>query len=121
MTATMPATGVDRFVAQLALHGLKPQQHGGLIVYTVTPLNGVAAGRDVETGVEISELAGWPMTGPHWIHVPNALTIPGGSQQASEHAQWSKYSRPHPGRLDASSAPERAWVAHVRALLGTAA
>jgi hypothetical protein len=120
MMTEAPPVGVDRFIADLALQGIEAAARGGLVVYSIAPLAGAAAGVAVETGVEIAELAGWPITPPHWIHVPKALTIPGGGQQASELDGWSRYSRPHPERLDAASAPGRLWIAHVRGLLGTA-
>ena len=35
-------------------------------------------------------------------------------------AGWCRYSRPHPGRIDAAPNPAQAWVAHVREFLGHA-
>lgn len=114
-----PATGMDAFVAGLVAQGIETARQGNLVVYRVEPLVGARAGRSVETGVEASELSGWPTTPPHWIHVPTDLNIPGG--QASVLAGWCQYSRPHPGRIDASPNPAREWVAHVREFLGHAA
>lgn len=119
----MGAEGAGRegFRAGLDQLGIPIEERGPLIVYRLVPLSGSSSSTEVETGVEMAELDGWPTAPPHWIHVPNELQIPGGSQQASALAGWSRYSRPHPGRLDAARAPAREWIAHVRALLGTAA
>jgi hypothetical protein len=115
----MGPTGLDAFVAGLAAHGVTSGRSGGLVVYSVEPVVGAKAGHPVETGVAAAELGGWPTTPPHWIHVPNELNVPGA--QPSEVPGWSRYSRPHPGRLDASPAPTREWIAHVREFLGHAA
>jgi hypothetical protein len=120
MILEAPSVGAAGFIAGLAAQNISCEELGGLVVYRVVPLDGASAGVEVETGVEAAELAGWSRTPPHWIHVPDSLTIPGGSQNASERSGWSRYSRPHPGRLDAASNPAREWVAHVRWLLGTA-
>jgi hypothetical protein len=113
-------SGVDAFVSSIADQGIPIAHRGNLIVYRIVPFTGAAAMREVETGVEIGDVAGWPLTPPHWIHVPNGFQFPGGSQQPSVQDGWSRYSRPHPNRLDSSPVPGREWIAHVRAFLGTA-
>ena len=118
-TVSAPATGLDAFVVGLDALGIETVRQGSLVVYRVEPLLGAQGGKPVETGVEASELSGWPTTPPHWIHVPTDLNIPGG--QASVLAGWCRYSRPHPGRIDAAPNPAQAWVAHVREFLGHAA
>lgn len=119
MTATpVTATGMAGFMAGLASQGIAAQQNGGLVVYTVEPLVGMYAGKAVQTAVAVSELEGWPLTPPHFVHLPNEVKLDG--PQASDVAGWSKYSRPHRGRLDASAHPTRDWVAHIRELLGRA-
>lgn len=111
-------TGLSAFVAGLAAQCIETETRGPLIVYRLEPLAGARAGQLVETGVAVGDLSGWPMTPPHWIHVPNDMNIPSG--QGSELPGWSRYSRPHPGRLDAAPNPAQAWVAHVREFLGHA-
>jgi hypothetical protein len=111
-------TGVEGFIAGLQAQGIPVERRGGLIIYRLEPFTGAAAGREVETAVAADEATGWPTAPPHWLHAPDELCLPGG--QSSEQAGWSRYSRPHPGRLDASLAPSREWTAHVRAFLGTA-
>lgn len=118
-TVIAPSAGLDAFVAGLVAQGIESVRHGGLVVYRVEPLGGSRAGTPVETGVEASELSGWPTTPPHWIHVPTNLNIP--ASQPSVLVGWCRYSRPHPGRIDAAPNPAHAWVAHVREFLGHAA
>jgi hypothetical protein len=111
-----PSTGLDAFVAGLDAQGIETTRHGDLVVYRLEPLVGARAGTPLDTGVEVSELSGWPTTPPHWIHVPTDLNIPG--SQPSVLPGWGRYSRPHPGRIDAVPNPVQAWVAHVREFLG---
>jgi hypothetical protein len=119
VTDTAPAdTALAAFVGGLAAQGIVTERRGPLVVYLVEPLSGGHAGHPVETGVAVDELSGWPTAPPHWIHVPNELKLDGG--QNSDLAGWSRYSRPHPGRLDAAPNPAQAWVAHVREVLGQA-
>jgi hypothetical protein len=118
-TVSTPAIGLDAFVAGLDAQGIGAARRENLVVYSLEPVAGARAGTPVETGVEASELSGWPTTPPHWIHVPTDLNIPG--SQASVLAGWCRYSRPHPGRIDAAPNPAQAWVAHVREFLGHAA
>ena len=120
MTIEAPPIGLDAFVAGLARQGIASERSEGLLVYRVVPVEGAYAGTEVETGIELAELDGWPRTPPHWIHLPSTLVIPSGSPNSTKRPGWTKYSRPHPGRLDAATNPSREWVAHVRALIGTA-
>jgi hypothetical protein len=113
--------GIEGFVAGLAAQEIGVERRGGLLVYKLVPISGAAAGSEVETGVAAADLTTWPSAPPHWVHAPNTVPLPGGGQQPSELDGWARYSRPHPGRIDAAAAPARVWVAHVRALLGTAA
>lgn len=114
-------SGLDRFDAELKQFGIVGEQRDSLLVYRVVPTSGTSCGVETETGVELPAVETWPQVPPHWIHVPDSLLIPGSNQQPSSAAGWSRYSRPHPGRLDASAAPMREWIAHVRAVLGEAA
>jgi hypothetical protein len=118
--SVLSQSGLAGFVAGLAARDIETERRGSLIVYRLEPLVGGRAGQPVETGVAVDELGGWSVTPPHWIHVPKELNIAGASQDSAEVA-WSRYSRPHPGRLDAAADPARAWVAHVREFLGHAA
>ncbi len=113
--------GIDGFVAGLAAQGIETDRRGDLLIYRVTAVSGCHAGEAIETGLLVDELAGWPNVPPHWVHLPDTVELPGSSREVSGHIDgWSRYSRPCPGRPDASTAPARDWVAHVRGLLGSA-
>lgn len=116
--ATVADTGVEGFTAGMAAQGIEVAKTAHLIVYRVEPLTGPHRGHEVETGVSASELGGWPLTPPHWVYLRGEVKLDG--PQPSEEPGWSRYSRPYPGRLDASENPARAWVAHIRELLGRA-
>jgi hypothetical protein len=115
---TTARSGLPAFLAGLAAQGILTERRGNLVVYWLEPLVGGWAGKPVETGIAVGELDGWPTAPPHWIHVPEGLKIAGG--QASDLPGWFRYSRPHPGRVDAAPSPAQAWVAHVREFLGHA-
>lgn len=91
----------------------------GLVVYGLEPVEGRYAGELVQTAVEVGELAGWPMVPPHWIHLPAGVTLPSTNSQQSVLAGWLRHSRQVRG-WGGDADPERAWVAHVRGVLGTA-
>jgi hypothetical protein len=119
VSAISATAGPDAFVAGLDALGIETTRQSGLVVYELEPFAGTRAGQLTLTGVEVGELSRWPTTPVHWIHVPASLNIPG--SQPSPLAGWLRYSRPHPGRVDAAANPVREWVAHVREFLGHAA
>lgn len=119
MSAISAAAGLDAFVAGLGALGIETTRQSSLVIYELEPFAGTHSGQSVQTGVELGELSGWPTTPVHWIHAPASLGIPGG--QPSPLAGWQRYSRPHPGRIDAAANPVREWIAHVREFLGHAA
>lgn len=111
--------GFERFVADLRQLSISVIERGPLAIYRIVPLTGVFAGTELESAVAISELDKWHSVAPHWIHTP--VNIPSSNQQPSEGGcGWWRYSRPFPGRIDASDAPGREWIAHVRLVLAEA-
>ncbi|HEX8001583.1 MAG TPA: hypothetical protein VF519_02695 [Mycobacteriales bacterium] len=115
----MSGEPVAAFVDGLLRQGTEPEVRDGLVLYRVEPVEGRHAGELVETAVEVAELAGWPMVPPHWIHLPTAVTLPATNSQASGRTGWVRHSRQVRG-WGGDAYPERAWVAHVRGVLGTA-
>jgi hypothetical protein len=107
------------FVAGLSRLQTDPEVRGGLVVYHVEPVEGRHAGGLIETAVEVGELAGWPIAPPHWIHLPGGVTLPATNCQPSTLAGWLRHSRQIRG-WGGDADPERAWVAHVRGVLGVA-
>jgi hypothetical protein len=107
------------FVEGLRRLQTDPEARDGLVVYRVEPVEGRHAGELVETAVEVAELAGWPMVPPHWIHLPVGIALPATNSQASTRSGWLRHSR-QIRSWGGDTDPERAWVAHVRGVLGAA-
>jgi hypothetical protein len=110
---------VAAFVAGLHRLQTEPEVRDGLVVYRVEPVEGSHAGVPVETAVEVAELSGWPMVPPHWIHLPSGVTLPATNSQPSVLPGWLRHSRQVRG-WGGDADPQRAWVAHIRGVLGTA-
>lgn len=117
----MPAgngRGVKGFVESLQSLGFAPERQGRLMVYTIQPVDGALAGHDVATGVDTEELTSWPATPPHWVHLPDTITLATTNPKASPVSGWTQHSRKIApwGHTD----PGSAWVAHVRRVVGDA-
>lgn len=116
-----PAAGVSRFIADLADEGLQPTRRGDAVRYTIVPAAGRYAGQPVETGVSVSELQGWPMVPPHWIHLPDDVTFANTNTDTTDcEPGWRRHSR-EAGPWDMTRKPILTWVSHVRGMLGEAA
>lgn len=114
-----PATGVEAFVAALEGFDSGPVVASGLVIYTVVPVIGALAGQAVHTGVPVAEVAPWPMSPPHWIHLPADVTFTASNIGSSPMPGWRSHSRDIKGWGTAAS-PVAAWLAHVRGVLGGA-
>lgn len=110
--------GVQGFVENLQALGFMPEQRSRLVVYTIQPVEGALAGHDVVTGVDTEELQSWPAAPPHWIHLPDTVTLSRTNWRRSLLQGWTQHSR----KLANWGAhePGKAWVAHVRAVVGEA-
>ena len=51
---------VQRFIDDMTELGVNPRVDAGLVIYQITPIDGVHAGVVVETGVSTEELSLWP-------------------------------------------------------------
>ena len=87
------ADPVNVFFAGLAGHQAAPVQRGNLIVYRVDVLAGHHANQLIETGVEVVEVANWPVAPPHWLHFPATVSFLRTNSQPSEHPGWLRHSR----------------------------
>jgi hypothetical protein len=110
---------VDEFTAGLSRLGANPERRGGLVVYQVESVAGHLPGEVIQTGVEIAELAGWPLAPPHWVHLPADLTFAHTNSQPSEQCGWVRHSRQIAGWGTDSDAAQ-GWLAHVRGVIGEA-
>lgn len=121
MTAqTVAVTGVEAFVAALEEYGAEPVVESALVTYTITPATGALTGRAVRTGVSVDEVAPWPTTPPHWIHLPATVTLAATNAGESPMEGWVAHSRDIPA-WGSAQVPVAAWLAHVRGVLGGAA
>lgn len=121
MHAPLASTfGVDRFVADLEQEGHQPTVCGDVVRYYVVPASGSRAGERIVTGVSTSELQGWPMVPPHWIHLEDSITFAQTNSDAQDcPAGWHRHSR-DTGAWDMSRKPIHVWISHVRGVLGQA-
>lgn len=115
----MTGEPVTTFVDGLRRLQTEPEVRDGLVFYRVEPVEGRQAGELVETAVEVAELDGWPVVPPHWIHIPAEIALPATNSQQSTRAGWLRHSRQIRG-WGGDADRERAWVAHVRGVLGAA-
>jgi len=114
-----PTTGVEAFLAALEAFDAGPVVESGLVLYTVVPVSGALAGKAVRTGVLLDEVAPWPTTPPHWIHVPAEITFSATNMGGSPTPGWRSDSRAFKAWGTAPSLAA-AWLAHVRGVLGGA-
>ena len=115
-----PTDGVARFIADLEEEGHKPTRCGDAVRYTVVPAAGRYAGQEVETGVSVSELQGWPTVPPHWIHLPDEVnfTHTNTDTPTARPAGGATPAKPARGRM--TRKPILIWISHVRGMLGQA-
>ena len=110
---------VEEFTAGLRRLGANPEQRGGIIVYQVEPVGGRFAGEAVPTAVETSEVAGWPIVPPHWIHLSASVVFARTNSQPSPLSGWLRHSRQVSG-WGGDPDPTQGWLAHVRGIVGEA-
>lgn len=121
VTGPTPTDGVTRFIADLEEEGHEPTRCGDVVTYNVVPAAGRFAGHEVQTGVGVAELQGWPTAPPHWIHLPNEITFVHTNVDPQECLSgWTRHSREaNPWTMDRK--PILSWISHVRCVLGQAA
>jgi hypothetical protein len=110
---------VSAFIAGLHSVGAAPRYEGPLVVYQVEAISGPHAGTSIDTGVEVAELAGWPIAPPHWIHLPLDVSFEQTNSQPSPVAGWLRHSR-QISDWGSEADGIQAWLAHVRGVLGQA-
>ena len=96
-----------------------PERRSGLVVYQVEPVGGRLAGELVPSGVEVGELAGWPIAPPHWVHLPASVVFANTNSQSSPLPGWLRHSRQVRG-WGCDPDPAQGWLAHIRGILGEA-
>ena len=116
------SVGVDRFVSDLADAGVAATFDGVRVFYDIVPIAGAHAGKPIPTGVSATELEGWPLSPPHWIHIERKVKflIPTNTDQTDCLPGWNRQSR-ELGPWDTTMPAVRVWLAHVRGFLSLAA
>ena len=108
-------TGVEAFIRDMTELGFEATLEAELVIYKVVPVDGVSAGKPMETGVGTGELQPWPQVPPHWLHFPSGLRFLRTNSRPSPKSGWLMHSRRITGWGDAPAGV--AWASHVRAVL----
>lgn len=117
---TTSTAGVDGFVAGLGRCGVVAVVRGAVVTFAVEVPAGALAGSTIETGVEVAELAMWPVAPPHWVHLPESVNFIRTNTDRNECLPtWARHSRQIAGWGDAAE-PAQAWLGHVRGVLAEA-
>ena len=114
----MMDASTQAFVDAMSKVGLSPTVESGLVICRIMSVGGTLAGCVVDVGVALSALGGWPMTPPHWIHLPGDVTFANTNSKPSSKPGWLQHSRTLAGWGDAP--PEVCWAAHLRFVLSEA-
>lgn len=109
--------GVQGFVNRLTELNCEPNTESDLVIYLVTPVGGVHDGCPVKTGVGVDELALWPMTPPHFIHLPDNIRLLHPPYSSSTKSGWLMHSRRIAGSEWGKADPGVDWISHVRAVI----
>lgn len=112
--------GPDGYQQGLEARGVPSTVVDGVIVHELDVVTGPLAGAQVQVGVEVGELAPWPVQPPHWIHLPASVTFAATNQQPSPVPGWARHSR-QLDRWGSMADPLDEWLAHLRGVLGGAA
>lgn len=111
---------VTGFIEGLARCGVRAEQTGPVVTFTVEACAGPLAGQQIPTAVGVDELAMWPGIPPHWVHLPAGITFPHTNIcPQSTLPGWVRHSRQAIGWGDATE-PAQAWLSHVRSVLASA-
>lgn len=114
---TASTAGVEGFMAGLRRCGLESAVQHGVVTFAVEACQGALAGQQVQTGVNVNELGAWPAVPPHWLHLPDGVTLSRTNIDLNETLPgWRRHSRQIVGWGDASE-PAQGWIAHVRSVL----
>jgi hypothetical protein len=109
-----------KFMDDMASVGAPVTLEENRLMYEVLAVGGSLAGQKVATGVSLSEVQGWPLTPPHWIHLPDSVSFAETNiDQTDCPAGWRRHSRDF-NLTDTSVPPALAWLRHVRGFISLA-
>lgn len=110
--------GIQAFINAMTAAGRRVEVRSPIVLILVDIPMGLYADKEVWVGADPPQ--DFPTIPPHWVHLPDTITLADGGKQASElGAGWTKWSRPHKRWVDGAS-PASQWLAHARALLAKA-
>lgn len=115
-----PSGPAQRFMSDMAAVGAPVEAEEARLMYQVLAIGGALAGQKVLTGVSLSEVQGWPLAPPHWVHLPDFVSF---SETNMDEADcppgWKRHSRDF-NLTDTSIPPALAWLRHVRGFISLA-
>lgn len=110
----------QRFMDDMAAVGAPVKAEANRLIYEVIAVGGAFAGQNVSTGVSLSEVQGWPLTPPHWVHLPDSVSFAETNMDETDCPQgWKRHSRDF-NFTDTSVPPALAWLRHVRGFISLA-
>lgn len=121
MSALTELSGAaQRFMDDMASVGAPVRAEENRLMYEVIAIGGALAGQKVSTGVSLSEVQGWPLTPPHWVHLPASVAFAETNTDATDCPPgWRRHSRDF-NLPDTSVPPALAWLRHVRGFVSLA-
>lgn len=105
------------FIDGLARCSCSAKVDNGVVKFSVPAVVGSHIGDQIETGVGVDDLAGWPIAPPHWVHFPDWVQIGKTNARSSQQEGWLMHSRNIVGWGTAEE-PAQEWLAHVQSVLG---
>ena len=111
--------GAQAFIDGLHKCGIAHEVSGNALVFPLTDVVGCYHGQAVKTGVALDELNGWPMTPPHWVHLPADIMVGPTNSRPSLIEGWLMHSR-NVAHWGNAKHPVQAWLAHVQSVLDVA-
>ena len=115
MSVVLPEPA-QQFIAGLERCNCAVAVEHGIVSFGVRAVVGEHLGNNVETGVAIDELVGWPIAPPHWVHFPDWVRVGKTNARPSTQPGWLMHSRNIIGWGSARE-PAQEWLAHVQAVL----
>ena len=105
--------GLARFIADVTALGMTVEARGALVLVTLDV--GHPAAPELRL-VATDPPADFPLTPPHWLHLPKRFVLgPDGGRDSELGSDWRRWSRSHP-KWPGGANPARPWVAHARSL-----
>ena len=114
------SSAAQRFMDDMVAVGAPVRAEEHRLMYEVMAVGGAHAGQHVLTGVSLSEVQGWPLTPPHWVHLADTVAFVETNMDETDCPPgWKRHSRDF-NLTDTSVPPALAWLRHVRGFISLA-